>query len=47
MYVVIQECAADILEGRAELAAVILIFCAFNVGDEDKGQLGVLDGDAI
>ena len=44
---VIRERAADVLEGRVELAAVILIFCELNVGKEDKSQLGVIDGDAV
>ena len=47
VYMVIRERAADVLEGRVELAAVILIFCELNVGKEDKGQLGVIDGDAV
>ena len=45
--VVIRERAANVLEGRAELAAVILIFFVFGVGKEDKGQLGLINSDAV
>ena len=45
--VVSRKGAADVLVRRAELAAVILIFCAFGVGEEDKGQMGVIDGDVV
>ena len=44
---VIREHAADVLEGRSELADVILIFCAFNVAKEYKGCICIIDGDAV
>ena len=43
MPVVILELVADVLEGQAEVAAVIIIFCALDVGEEDKSQLSVID----
>ena len=47
MHIVVGKLPADILEERAELAAVILFFGSFNIHEEDEGELGVVHGDTV
>jgi hypothetical protein len=39
--------AADGLKGGTEFVAPIVSGCDVDVGKKDKGQLGVIDGDAV
>ena len=47
MDMVVWKCVTDVLEGRAKFAAIFCTGGEFYVGQEDKGKLCIINGDAV